>query len=180
MTPEQLDGAPASVRTDIYALGLVLYETFTGQRAFDAGSIEQLRALHANTQPPSLSSSVRDVPPAVEEIVRRCLARDPNSRPPSALAVLAALPGGDPLQAAIAAGETPTPAMVAAAGKVGDLPIVAAWSLLLASIAGLVLIAALAARTTVIGRLNPELSPELLSAKAEQVLTLFGYPSPPV
>jgi len=180
MAPEQLDGAPASVRTDVYALGLVLYETFTGKRAFDGGSIEQLRAVHANTQPPSLSSSVRDVPPAVEEIVRRCLARDPNARPPSALAVMAALPGGDPLQAAIAAGETPTPAMVAAAGKVGDLPAIGAWGLLLLAFAGLILIAALAARTTVIGRLRPELSPELLNAKAEQMLTLFGYPSPPV
>ena len=180
MAPEQLDGAPASVRTDLYALGAVLYEAFTGKRLFETSSIEQLKALHANTVPPSLSSSARDIPPAVEELVRRCLARDPNARPLSALAVMAALPGGDPLQAAIAAGETPTPAMVAAAGKVGDLSVVAAWGLLLASLAGLILLAALAARTTMIGRLHPELSLELLNAKAEQVLTMFGYPSPPV
>src|SRR5262249_52987864 len=148
---------------DIYALGLVLYETFTGKRVYEGGSLEQLKAQHA-TEPPSLSSNVRDVPPAVEQLVRSCLARDPNARPASALAVMAALPGGDPLQAAIAAGETPSPAMVAAAGKVGDLPVFAAWGLLLAALGGLILIAALAARTTVIGRLHPELSPELLNA----------------
>jgi serine/threonine-protein kinase len=180
MAPEQLDGAPASVRTDLYALGLVLYEAFTGKRLFDAPTPGELKALHARTQPPSLSSHVRDVPPAVEHIVQMCLARDPYARPSSARMVLAALPGGDPLQAALAAGETPTPAMVAAAGKTGDLKPPIAWGLLLAAFAGLILIAALAARTTVIGRLQPELSPELLSAKAEQVLTLFGYPSPPV
>ena len=180
MAPEQLDGAPPSVRTDLYALGLVLYEAFTGKRLFDAPTPGELKAQHARTEPPSLSSHVRDVPPAVEHIVQMCLARDPNARPSSARIVLAALPGGDPLQAAIAAGETPTPAMVAAAGKVGDLKAPMAWCLLLASFAGLILIAALAARTTVIGRLHPELSTEVLSAKAEQVLTLFGYPSPPV
>ena len=179
MAPEQLDGAPASVRTDLYALGLVLYEAFTGSRLFNAPSPGELKALHARTEPPSLSSNVRDVPPAVEHIVQSCLARNPDARPASARAVLAALPGGDPLQAALAAGETPTPAMVAAAGKAGDLKAPVAWGLLLASFAGLILIAALAARTTVIGRLHPELSPELLSAKAEQVLTTFGYPSPP-
>ncbi len=179
MAPEQLDGAPPSVRTDLYALGLVLYETFTGKRLFDAPTPGELKALHARTEPPSLSSTVHDVPPAVEQIVRSCLARDPNARPASARAVLAALPGGDPLQAAIAAGETPTPAMVAAAGKVGDLSRTAAWGLLLAAFAGLMLIAALAGSTTMIGRLRPELSPDRLSEKAEQVLTMFGYPSPP-
>lgn len=179
MAPEQFDGAPASVRTDLYALGLVLYEAFTGTRLYNALTPGELKALHARTEPPSISSNVRDVPPAVERVIQACLARDPNARPASAHAVLAALPGGDALQAALAAGETPTPAMVAAAGRVGDLKAPVAWCLLLASFVGLLLIAALAARTTVIGRLHPELSTEVLSAKAEQVLTLFGYPSPP-
>ena len=179
MAPEQLDGAPASARTDLYALGLVLYEAFTGTRLFNAPTPGELKALHARTEAPRLSSLVRDVPPLVEHIVQQCLARDPNARPSSALMVLASLLGGDPLQAALAAGETPTPAMVAAAGRVGDLEAPVAWGLLLASLAGLILIAALCARTTVIGRLHPDRSPEMLAARAEQVLTAFGYPSPP-
>src|SRR5687768_8357104 len=125
MAPEQLAGEGASLRSDVFALGLVLYEMFAGKRAFEAKSLEELRALHAKT--PSLSSSARDVEPAVERVIARCLARAPADRPPSAHAVMAALPGGDPLQAALLAGETPSPEMVAAAGKVGDLSPALAW-----------------------------------------------------
>ena len=180
MAPEQLDGAPASVQTDLYALGLVLYEAFTGTRLYNALTPGELKALHARTEPPSVSSRVHDIPPAVEHLIQACLARNPAARPISAHAVLAALPGGDPLQAAIAAGETPTPAMVAAAGRVGDLRSPVAWTLLLASLGGgLLLIAALAARTIVICQLHPQRPPAVLSTQAEQVLTMFGYASPP-
>ena len=179
MAPEQLAGAPPSVRTDLYALGLVLYEAFTGKRLFNVGTPGELKSLHQRSEPPSLSSAVRDIPPTVERIVQACLARDPEARPSSARVVLAALPGGDPLQAALDAGETPTPAMVAAAGQVGDLKPPIAWTLLLVALAGMVLLAALASRTTMIGAVHPALSTDRLSAKAEGVLAAFGYPSPP-
>jgi hypothetical protein len=55
------------------------------------------------------SSIVRDLDPGVERVILRCLDRDPDKRPASALAVAAALPGGDPLAAALAAAETPSP-----------------------------------------------------------------------
>src|SRR5207244_12827185 len=54
--------------------------------------------------------------PAVERVVLRCVEYDARNRPVSALAVAAALPGGDPLAAALASGETPSPQLVAAAG----------------------------------------------------------------
>ncbi len=53
----------------------------------------------------------------MERIVLRCLQPDPRQRPASAMAIAAALPGGDPLAAALAAGETPSPELVAAAGE---------------------------------------------------------------
>ena len=136
-------------------------------------------ALHRETKPPSFSSSVRDVDPVVERVVQSCLSRNPADRPASARMVLAALPGGDPLQAAIAAGETPSPAMVAAAGKVGDLRAGVAWAALLSGLAGMVLIAFLAGSTRVIGKVLPEKSPEVLAEKARELVAKLGYSDPP-
>ena len=116
MAPEQLRGQPATTASDIYALGLVLYEVFTGHRPFESNNVrdlvdEQERAI----RPPS--SRIGGINPLVERVILRCLAAKPDQRPRSAFDVAAALPGGDPLAAALAAGETPSPEMVAASGR---------------------------------------------------------------
>jgi serine/threonine-protein kinase len=179
LAPELLDGKPASIRSDLYALGLVLYEACTGKRLFDARSLAELKSLQQATEPPSLSSSARDIPPALERLVLRCLDRDPEARPASAHAVMAALPGGDPLQAAMAAGETPSPAMVAAAGKTGELRPAPAWGWLASAVLGLFLLAWLSAQSTLIGRVAPEKSPEVLAEKATAILASLGYAERP-
>lgn len=86
MAPEQLAGKEVSVQSDIYSLGLVMYEMFTGQRAFEDGARRQ--------SPSRISSFVKDVQPAVERVIGRCLAANPENRPSSATAVVAALPSG--------------------------------------------------------------------------------------
>ncbi len=116
MAPEQLTGKEVSAQSDIYALGVVLYEMFTGKRPFNATTRAELIRMEEEGQPPAPRTIVRDIDPAVESAILRCLDPDPRRRPASALAVLGALPGGDPLAAALAAGETPSPEMVAAAG----------------------------------------------------------------
>jgi hypothetical protein len=121
MAPEQLKDGRVSARSDLYALGLVLYEIFTGKRAFTAASLVELRQQQESGSFTSLGDLVRDLDPAVERVVMRCLETDPESRPASAYAVLGALPGGDPLAAALAAGETPSPELVANAGDRGGL-----------------------------------------------------------
>ncbi len=108
MSPEQLAGKEVSIRSDIYALGLVMYEMFTGNRAFEADTLADLIRLREESRPAEISSRVRDVDPAVERIILKCLDPDPLKRPGGALAISAALPGGDPLAAALAAGETPS------------------------------------------------------------------------
>ncbi|HEX9984111.1 MAG TPA: serine/threonine-protein kinase [Thermoanaerobaculia bacterium] len=134
MAPEQLEGQPATVRSDLYALGLVMYELFTGKRAHNARTLME-RVRDAASEITTPSSHIRDMDPAVERIILRCLAGDPGQRPASAREVILALPGGDPLAAALAAGETPSPRVVAAAGAEGTLPRWQAWTLLAATLA---------------------------------------------
>ena len=121
MAPEQAAGREVSARSDVYALGLVLYEIFTGKRAFEASSLAEMRRLQAESTPTTPTSHVEGLDPAIERAILRCLDREPAERPSSPLAVAASLPGGDPLAAALAAGETPSPEMVAAAGDEGCL-----------------------------------------------------------
>ena len=103
------------LKTDIYALGLVLFEIFTGKRAYDAKTLADLVKQHEGGSLTTPSSVVRDLDPAVERIILRCLERDPARRPASALAVAAALPGANPLADALAVGETPSPDLLVAA-----------------------------------------------------------------
>jgi len=172
MAPELVEGQPASVRSDLFALGLVLHEICTGKRA----------TISTNTDAatPALVSGLADVPVALQHVIQRCLQRDPMARPASALAVMAALPGGDPLQAAMAAGETPSPAMVAAAGTVGTLRVGLAWSLLLAGFAGLLLLMWLSASSTLVGRVAPTTSPIVLAERARAILKDAGISVPAV
>jgi serine/threonine-protein kinase len=122
MAPEQLQGADATKQTDIYALGLVLYELFTGKRAHDVSTIAGLKERYSSSAPPtSPSELVEGMDPVVERVIMHCLAMDPEERPASALAVMAALPGGDPLAAMLKAGEMPSPELVAASGRRGTL-----------------------------------------------------------
>ncbi|MDZ4797780.1 MAG: serine/threonine-protein kinase [Bryobacteraceae bacterium] len=118
MAPEQLEGREVTVRSDIYALGLVFYELFSGHRALNANSMAELQEAHHST-PSGPSTFVRDIDPAVERVILQCLAPQPELRPQTVAAVAAALPGGDPLAAAMAAGETPSPAH-GCGGRKGD------------------------------------------------------------
>src|SRR5262249_60775075 len=114
----------------ISSLGLVLSELYTGRQAFEGVALTELRREHAGDPPPSPSAISPGFDPAVERVILRCLEKEPSARPHSAAQVAAALPGGDPLAAAIAAGETPSPEMVAAAGEEGALSPAKAWAML--------------------------------------------------
>jgi serine/threonine-protein kinase len=177
--PEQLAGQEATARSDLYALGLVLYELFTGRRPFQAASRDDLARLHAATPPPKPSSHVTGLDPAVEKIILRCLEKDPQARPKSALAVAAALPGGDPLAAALAAGEVPSPELVANAGGVGGLHPLLGMAALAAIGLGIVLVALLNGSTRLFARVPLELTPAELSFKARGLIKQLGYTEPP-
>jgi serine/threonine-protein kinase len=180
MAPEQLAGKEVSVKTDIYSLGMVLYEIFTGKRAFDAESLPELVRIKTESTPSKPSFLVKDLDPAVERIILRCLETDPSLRPSSVMNVAAALPGGDPLAAALAAGETPSPQMVAAAGEIEGLAPRTAVMALVIAIAGLILTAYLNIHTSGLDQLHVDLSPEVLSEKAKEIIQKLGYDERPV
>jgi hypothetical protein len=179
MAPEQLAGKEVTAKSDIYALGLVLYEVFTGRKAFDAGSLEELARLHESSTPPSISDHVKEIDPLVERVILRCLERDPGKRPASVAQISAALPGGDPLAAAIAAGETPSPEMVAAAPKEGALRPAVAIACLAVFFIELALVMFLSGRLLLHNNMPLEKSPEVLAYQSGDLLKSFGYADSP-
>jgi Tol biopolymer transport system component/predicted Ser/Thr protein kinase len=80
MAPEQLEGKEADPRTDIFALGAVLYEMLTGRRAFEAQSQASLIAAILEKQPPAITTLLPLTPPALERVVQTCMAKDPDER----------------------------------------------------------------------------------------------------
>jgi len=180
MAPEQLQGKPASVRSDLYALGLVLYEVATGKRAFDAPTLAEMRRKHESETPTAPSNVLAGFDPAVERVILRCLEKDPRARPSSAVQVAGALPGGDPLAAALAAGETPSPEMVAAAGPEGAIPTARAAALLGAIVVLLGAILVLARWSTDLGLSPLPKPPDVLEERAREIARRFGWTNPPV
>ena len=178
MAPEQIAGKDVSVATDIFSLGIVLFELFTGKPVFKADSAAELQRLHQENRT-SPSSFVPDLDPGVERVILRCLSRHPAERPTSALAVAAALPGGDPLAAALAAGETPSPELVAAAGEAGGLRPLMAWSALAGVLVLLVPLVALQGRVNILGRTPLPKEPQVLKAEARALLKDAGYTNAP-
>jgi serine/threonine-protein kinase len=179
MSPEQLKGSGVTAKSDIYALGLVLYELFTGKRPYDAKTMQQLLDMQESAHLSSMTSVAADIDPAVEKIIRRCLDPDPVKRPSTALSVMAALPGGDPLAAALAAGETPSPEMVAAAGKVEGMP--RHYSVPCLAITVICLFATIPIRQVRTGMVHGGLDqpPDVLAHQGREAAAAFGYAARP-
>ena len=80
MAPEQLEGKPVDARTDLFAFGALVHEMATGRRAFEATSQASLVAAILGTDPPSISTLQPLSPPALDRVVKKCLAKDPDER----------------------------------------------------------------------------------------------------
>ena len=176
MAPEQWMGGEVSGQSDLYSLGLVLYELFTGESPFGGMTPAEIAQAHRDGTPTTRvpSTLVEGLDPEIERVILRCLESDPSRRPASALSVSAALPGGDPLAAALAAGETPSPEMVAqAAGTEGLRPAAAIPAVVLLALA-LVWVALSSGSIALLSRIPWELKPDELERRAQEVLALLG------
>lgn len=178
MAPEQLAGKEVTTRSDIYALGLVLYEVFTGKRAFAEKVPDALRG-HIDRTPSRPTSVVKDLDPIIEKVILRCLEPDPAARPATALAVAAALPGGDPLAAALAAGETPSPQLVAASGETEGLKPKVAVAIFAGVLLALAVTIYFSIRDNAYDKMALELTPEVLTEKAREIIARLGYQGRP-
>jgi hypothetical protein len=179
MAPEQLSGRGATKQSDLYALGLVLYELFTGKPTFEAKSLEDALRLRQSGPATTPSTLIPELSPRLERAILKCLEPEPQHRPGTALEVSVSLPGGDPLAEALAAGETPSPEMIAAAGPIEALRGREAFGMLACIALGLALWCWLTPATQVVAMLPFTHSPEVLRAKAREVAAGLGYSRPP-
>jgi hypothetical protein len=179
MAPEQLAGKEITSKSDIYSLGLVLYEILTGKRAFEASTLPELMRVRESGTVTHPSTLVRDLDPLIERVILRCLETDPDKRPASALQVAAALPGGDPLAAALAAGETPSPEMVAAAGSSEGIQPRLGLALVTTVLIGLVAHMFLADRYRVQNLTPLEKPPDALLARSQEIVQQLGFTEAP-
>ena len=91
MAPEQISGGACDVRTDLYAIGVMLFEGVTGERPFDAASDYELMRAHLASPPPVPSTLRADVPPSLDDVILCALAKQPGDRFSSATAMIEAL-----------------------------------------------------------------------------------------
>ncbi len=176
MAPEQLRGSAATRQTDIYALGLVLYELFTGKRAHDVTTIAALRERYSSSVSPTSPGELVDgMDPAVERLIMRCLEMEPDSRPARVLEVMAGLPGGDPLAAMLKAGEMPSPELVAASGRPGTLTRRRALQLGAVVLLGMTVSMRFWGVPSLDEVVGGILAPQVLSHRADEILADLGY-----
>ena len=178
MAPEQLAGEEVSVRSDIYSLGLVLYEVFTGKKAL-AEKLTLAERTSGGQTVSRPSSVLKELDPIIERVILRCLEPNAAARPASVLSVAAALPGGDPLAAALAAGETPSPALVAASGETSGLRPPIALACLATVLVGLAACLYLTIRFSPLDKMGLDQTPEVLTQKARDLTGQLGYAKHP-
>lgn len=174
MAPEQISGESVTVKSDLYSLGLVLYEVFTGHHAFEAASVAEYVHLHRNVVPPPPASHVPGLGVDVDRAIMACIEKDPAARPESALDVVARLTGIDLLSAAVKCGEILDPQMIADSAEKAATSRSTATAWLIAFLALLACVVALARNAHPISVATVARPPSFLLDRARRAAALAG------
>ena len=118
LSPELVTGSPADVRSDLYALGIMMFEMLTGRQPFTGDQAVTIAYQHANASVPLPSTINPNVPEELDELVQWCTKRSPDERPPHAKALLDHIRSIEPQLARRAQAETPTEAITTPRTKV--------------------------------------------------------------
>jgi serine/threonine protein kinase len=180
MAPEQLAGRQVSVQSDLYALGLVLYEMFTGKAPFAGDTISELIRAREQNRIIAPSTLVPDLDAAAGNVILQCLEPESTKRPASALALMASLPGIDLLAEALAAGQTPSPDMVAAAGQTFGISVRTSCVLVAFILVALAALVVTSGHVNVLHRMPFEKPPAVLEQNARDFIQKLGYTDRPV
>lgn len=178
MSPEQVRGGQVDERSDVWALGCVLYECLTGRRAF-GGSTSADAIVSVLQREPDWTAIPPETPDRIHRLLRTSLAKDPCNRPIDANAFAAALPGEHAVRAALAAGETPTPEMVAAAGVRGHLTRRQATLWIVSAVAAIFGVVLLKGRVETVARMPLDKPPAVLVERARTMVDQLGVSRTP-
>jgi serine/threonine-protein kinase len=168
MAPEQLKSNQTSVQSDLYSLGLIVYEMFTGSKAHQAKDVDEISKLHESGVAIQCVTEAVQIESQVAAAIAKCLAKDPRDRFSSVAAFAAALPGKSALSVAVATGQTLSPDMISIAGPRGSLPRRAIAGLL--TLVTLLLVVVGLMSSSVFDSFRFELPPQALANQAEKIL----------
>ena len=178
MSPEVREGGEATPRSDLYSLGLVLYETYTGGPPEEALAATGPRAPRPDGSHRPRARN-RELDAEVAKVIGRCLESDPSRRPASALDVAAALPGGDAITAALAAGRTLEPELLAAAGaRQRAMRPVTGRLCITALVLGLAAVLTVAPHTRLVSGTHVKEPPAAMQTRARLTLQGLGFAEP--
>jgi len=174
MAPEQLAKNQTSIQSDLYSLGLILLEILTGQPMHRSKSLDAIAQMQTEETAKQIALETTTISVDVATAIASCLSKDPQQRPRSAAALAGLLPGHSPLSVAIAAGETPSPDMVAAVDAGEGLSMPQRAGLIAGTCLILLLVVLLSSHA--FSRFGTERVPAVLVDQASQILEQFQIP----
>ena len=143
MSPEQFSGGEITAKSDLYSLGLVMYEIFTGKRPYEAATYDEMARLREKSAPTAPSAHLKDIDPLVERVMLRCLEKTRRSAQHRRCKLPPRCPEAIPLAAALAAGKRRHRKWSQPSGEKEGLRPAIAWGCLLLIVVGLVATVAL-------------------------------------